>query len=91
MVPLSWNMSLPKHRSTCYTVVREKCDKVEVPGAYDEYYGSWSFDALVGTYVTIMRAEEVAAATIQHYIDAGMDEANPEYRCTVKPVTFYDE
>lgn len=83
MVPLSWNMSLPRHRSTCYTVVREFFLGIGEP--------VWTFSGLVGTYVSLNRAEEVAAATIQHYIDAGMDVANAEYRCTVKPSTFYDE
>lgn len=80
---------MPKHRSTVYTVVREKVDEWE--GSFGDTESAWVFDALIGTYVTISRAEEIAAATIQHYVDAGMNEGSPEYRCTVKPSTFYDE
>jgi hypothetical protein len=79
---------MPKHRSTCYTVVREKSFTI------DNGFGEsvfWEFDGLVGTYVTAARADEIASGTIQHYIDAGMDECSPEYRCTVKPSTWYDE
>jgi hypothetical protein len=82
---------MPKHRSTCYTVVRERYVYVGGDEAFGDQVYTWVFDALVGTYVTITRAEEVAAATIQHYIDAGMDESSPEYRCSVKPSTFYEE
>jgi hypothetical protein len=80
---------MPKHRSTVYTVVREKLEITE--GSYGDFAGDWQLDGLVGTYASLTRADEIAAKTIQEYLDRGMDKDDPEYRCTVKPSTWYDE
>lgn len=70
---------MPKHRQAGFAVVREVLDN------------GWNFNGIVGVYQSIQRAEEVAAATIQKYIDIGMDPDYPEYRCTVHPTNYYDE
>jgi hypothetical protein len=72
---------MPKHRGTVYTVVREEW-KEDMEGAY-------VFSALIGTYTTLMRAEEVKGASAQALRDAGADY--DDYQFTVHPVTFYDE
>lgn len=75
---------MPKNRSTLYTVVREELR--ESRGRSDNAY---SISAIVGTFVTLRRAEEVAAGGHQTFIDAGADE--DQFIFTVHPTTFYDE
>lgn len=70
---------MPKHRQAGFAVVREVVDN------------GWNYNGIVGVYQSVQRAEEVAAATIQRYIDLGMDPEYPEYRCTVNPTNWYDE
>lgn len=72
---------MPKHRSAVFAVVREK----------ENYDCHWDFDAVIGVYYSVQRAEEVASGTIQKYLDAGMDPDNHSYRCTISPTNWYDE
>jgi hypothetical protein len=74
---------MPKHRSSVYTVVRE--EQVTVPHEYEGY----RFSAIIGTYTTHMRAEEVVGASAQVLLDAGAEP--DEYRFSVMASTFYDE
>lgn len=71
---------MPKNRSTLYTVVRENLDQVQ---------GCYKYSALVGTYITFRRAEEIAAVSHQAFIDSGADPS--WFQFSVHPVTFYDE
>lgn len=71
---------MPKHRGTVYAVVRED---FEMRG--DHYV----FGCIIGVYHTLMRAEEVAGASKQQFIDAGM--THDEYIFSVKATTWYDE
>ncbi len=73
---------VPKNRPTLYAVVRENQETLTGLGHY-------TFSALIGTYVTLSRAEEVAAASHQAFIDIGADPSWTNF--TVHPVTFYDE
>lgn len=76
---------MPKHRQAGFAVVREvKCN----PVAGIVY---WTFNGLIGVYQSVQRAEEVSAATIQRFLDLGMDPNHPEYRCKVTPTNWYDE
>jgi hypothetical protein len=72
---------MPKHRQAGFAVVRECLDPDKV----------WKFSGLIGVYFSTDRADEVAAATIQKYLDAGMSPDDPECRCTVHPTNYYDE
>jgi hypothetical protein len=72
---------MPKHRQAGFAVVREK----------ENYDCHWEFDGIVGVYLSVQRAEEVAAATIQKYLDLGMSPDDPEYRCKINPTNWYDE
>lgn len=75
---------MPKHRSSVYTVVREKWQEI-VPKVEGEYI----FDGIVGTYLTPQRADEIAAASTQQFLDAGM--VDDEYHFSVSVSTYYDE
>jgi hypothetical protein len=79
---------MPRNRSTLYTVVRERHYLIG-DDTYEDLEDAWAFDALVGTYITVTRAEEIAGASMQEFIDKGF--TNTDFRFTVKPVTFYDE
>lgn len=75
---------MPKHRGTVYTVIRERRVWPR-PGIVNVY----EFSAVVGTYATVMRAEEVAGAMLQGIIDGG---ALPgEFIFSVKASTWYSE
>lgn len=67
-----------------YAVVRESFDALNA-----WCHGYWVFSAIIGTYATLTRAEEVAGASKQALLDNGVDE--DDFRFTVKPVTYYDE
>lgn len=73
---------MPKHRSPGFAVVREFNHQCKSP---------WMFHGIVGVYQTHHRADEVASATIQKYLDLGMNPGMPEYRCSVVPTNWYDE
>lgn len=72
-----------KHRYNCFTVVREEF--VEVPHEYE----GWKFSAIVGTYQSLNRAEEVVGVSAQAFRDAGV--ADGMYQFNVKVNTYYDE
>lgn len=77
---------MAKHRSTIYSVVRERHEGVgDPPHTWDSWY---EFDAVCATTATLMRAEELAAAYAQQFKDLGNADY---YRFTVHPTTFYDE
>jgi hypothetical protein len=79
---------MPKHRSTVYTVVREKAHTVKA-AQYVAFQAPWEFSCIVGTYATISRAEEVAGACMQGMRDEGFTD--DEFRFSVKASTWYDE
>lgn len=70
---------MPAHRSSCFVVVRELLKDS----------GDDAFDAVVGVYFSLQRAEEVAGASAQQFRDAGVEEGL--YRFTVKASNYYDE
>lgn len=76
---------MPKHRQAGYAVIREMAVKI------DGREPRWVYNGLVGVYLSLQRAEEVAATTVQIYLDMGMDPENPDYRCTPNPTNWYDE
>jgi hypothetical protein len=78
---------MPKHRASVYTVVREKADVWE--GSLFDTETSWVLNGIIGTYVTLRRAEEVMGAAAQSFRDAGV--ADDEYRFSVQVNTYYDE
>lgn len=74
---------MAKHRSSVFTVVRE---------AWKEHLrtdGHFTFDAIIGTYFSLTRAEEVAGAAKQSFKDAGVPDGL--YRFSVAINTYYDE
>jgi hypothetical protein len=89
---------MPKHRSTVYTVVREKS---YIPHDENRRFANvedlikdlereyWEFSAIIGTYATINRAEEVMGACAQGMRDEGFTDE--EFRFSVKASTWYDE
>lgn len=83
--------TLPKHRSPGFAVVRERMESWCENAERDEWVTISRFDGVIGVYFTLQRAEEVAAATIQKYVDLGMDPNDPEYRCSVNSTNWYDE
>lgn len=77
---------MAKHRSNVFTVVREECtDEI------GDYYltPSYTFSTVIGTYLTLQRAEEIAATAAQVFKDAGL--LDYEYRFSVRINTYYDE
>jgi hypothetical protein len=78
---------MAKHRSSVFTVVREeyKEPSVDLP----VLYRSWQFSAIVGTYLSLQRAEEVAGASAQAFADAGVPTGT--YRFSTLINTYYDE
>jgi hypothetical protein len=71
---------MPKHRGSIYVVMRE---------SYDDHIEAWVEPAIIGTYATIMRAEEVAGIFQQAMVDAGYPYDG--FRFSVKVTTYYDE
>lgn len=71
---------MPKHRSTCFTVVREE---------YEPHVHYWFFSAVIGTYQSLNRAEEVVGVSAQAFRDAGVPDG--VYRFSVKVNNYYDE
>jgi hypothetical protein len=78
---------MPKHRGTVFTVVRENRIIENIATGTLE---TWVFGGIVGTYASIHRADEVAAASHQHVRDQFPGIAD-DFRFTVKPSTWYDE
>jgi hypothetical protein len=76
-----------KHRGSVFTVVREEKNWYE--GAYDEAQAKYVFSSVIGTYLSLERAEEVVGASQQAFRDAGVSDDN--YRFSVKVNTYYDE
>lgn len=74
---------MPKHRSNVFTVVRERQYGVTVDE--DKVY---ELSAIIGTYATLMRAEEVAGAAQQVFKEGGGED---EYKFSVRINTWYDE
>ena len=71
---------MAKHRYSVYTVIRERKNM---------HRDVYEFDAVIGTYATHMRADEVSAAMAQGILDGG---ALPgEFKFSVKVSTWYDE
>lgn len=70
---------MTKHRGTVYAVVREHYDGDE----------AWIFSGIVGVYVTLQRAEEIADSSMQVLRENGFTENH--VRFAVRPVTYYDE
>lgn len=75
---------MAKHRSSVYTVVREMDDNYCGEGE-----AVYVFSALIGTYATLQRAEEVMGSSAQAFRDAGA--ADGVYKFSTQITTFYDE
>jgi hypothetical protein len=75
---------MPKHRQAGFAVVR-------LQWGGDTGSPDLLFNGIIGVYHSVQRAEEVAAAAIQRYVDLGMDPNNPEYVCQINPTNWYDE
>jgi hypothetical protein len=76
---------MPKHRQAGFAVVRE------IAVEYTDVHTTWAFHGIIGVYLSTQRAEEVASAAIQKYLDRGMDPEFPEFRCKINPTNWYDE
>jgi hypothetical protein len=70
-----------KHRSSVFAVVRERDF-----GFLEE---AFEFEAIIGAYLTLARAEEVAEASLQEMKDKGMQDG--EFKFYVAATTYYDE
>lgn len=80
---------MPKHRQPGFAVVREI--EVGLTDPFGNHLPTWAFHGIVGVYFSTDRADEVVAATMQKYLDQGMNPEFPEFRCKVHPTTYYDE
>lgn len=77
---------MAKHRGSVFTVVRER---FVWRGPIQDAQNWYEFSAVIGTYLSLQRAEEVVGASQQAFRDAGVGD--DEYRFTVKVNTYYDE
>lgn len=75
---------MAKHRGSVYTVIRE------------QFYGMtvneekiYIFSAVVGTYATLDRAEEIVGISVQFFRDAGVPDG--VHRFSTQINTYYDE
>jgi len=72
---------MPKHRGITYAVVRQQ--DTSSASEFDSRYKP----VIIGTYATIMRAEEIAGRSAQTLRDLGVTGFTFE----VQPTTWYDE
>lgn len=77
---------MARHRSSVFTVVREEVDYYEHKGETVKLY---LFSAIIGTYLTLQRAEEIAGKSAQEFKDAGVPDG--VYRFSTQIGTYYEE